>query len=145
MSSLFNAVMLALSAIARAKARAALTVLGILIGVAAVVIVTALGAGVQERITGQIKSLGSNAIFVLSQSNQSSGARRARGGGGRLSESDAKAILREATSISAAVPYLQAQAQVVLGDKNVSTTVAGTSRAYLDVRGFTIAAGSNFT
>ncbi len=145
MSGVANAVALALAAIARAKVRALLTVLGILIGVAAVVIVTALGTGVQERITNQIKSLGSNAIYVFPQSNRSSGARGARGGGGRLSEADGKAILRESTSVSAAVPYSQAQSQVVLGDRNISTTVAGSSAGYLGVRGFNIAAGANFT
>ena len=78
MSRLFDAVLLALAAVVRAKGRAALTVLGILIGVAAVVIVTALGTGVKDRIANQIKSLGSNIIFVFSQPNQSSGARIAR-------------------------------------------------------------------
>ena len=145
MSGIGNAISLALAAIARAKVRAVLTVLGILIGVAAVVIVTALGTGVQERITNQIKSLGSNVIFVFPQSNRSSGARGARGGGGRLTEADGKAIVRESTSVSAAVPYSQAQSQVVLGDHNISTTVAGSSTGYLAVRGFTIAAGANFT
>jgi len=145
MNGIANAIALALAAIARAKVRALLTVLGILIGVAAVVIVTALGTGVQERITNQIKSLGSNAIYVFPQSNRSSGAKGARGGGGRLTEGDGKAILRESTSISAAVPYSQANSQVVLGDRNISTTVAGTSTGYLTVRGFTIAAGANFT
>ena len=66
MIRLWNAFLLALSAVVRGKARAALTVLGILIGVAAVVIVTALGTGVKDRIETQIKSLGSNIIFVWS-------------------------------------------------------------------------------
>jgi putative ABC transport system permease protein len=145
MTRFWNAVFLALAAVVRRKGRAALTVLGILIGVAAVVIVTALGTGVQERIETQIKSLGSNIIFVWSQPNQSSGARAARGGAGRLTEADGKAILREATSVAAVVGFLQAQAQVVAGDKNVATVIAGSSRGYLAVRGFTVGAGSNFT
>ncbi len=141
---LWNAVILAFTAIAGAKVRTVLTVLGILIGVAAVVIVTALGTGVQERITAQIKSLGSNVIYIFPQANQSSGARGVRGAG-RLTEADGKAILREAISVGSIVPSLQAQAQLVLGDKNVATIVVGTVRGYLEVRGFTIAAGSNFT
>ena len=145
LSRLFAAVALALAAVARGKARAALTVLGILIGVAAVVIVTALGTGVKERIETQIKSLGSNVIFIWSQPNQSSGARGARGAAGRLTEADGKAIMREATSVGTVVGFLQAQAQVVAGDKNVATMVAGSTRNYLAVRGFTIATGSNFT
>jgi putative ABC transport system permease protein len=145
MSRLLAAVALALFTVARGKARAALTVLGILIGVAAVVIVTALGTGVKDRIETQIRSLGSNIIFVWSQPNQSSGARGARGAAGRLTEADGKAILREATSVGKVVGFLQAQAQIVAGDKNVATTVAGSSREYLAVRGFSVAAGSNFT
>jgi len=145
MSRLLNAVALALAAVLGAKGRAALTVLGVLIGVAAVVIVTALGTGVKERIANQIKSLGSNIIFVWSQPNQSSGARVARGIAGRLTEADGKAILREATSVGAVVGFLQAQAQIVAGDKNVATMVAGSSRGYLEVRGFTVATGANFT
>ncbi len=140
-----NALGLAFAAIVRAKVRAVLTVLGILVGVAAVVIVTALGTGVQDRIAGQIKSLGSNMIWVFPQPNQTSGARGARGGGGRLTENDGKAILREATSVASVVPYMQAQVQVVIGDRNIATTVAGSTRAYFEVRGFTIAQGSNFT
>jgi putative ABC transport system permease protein len=140
-----NALGLAFAAIVRAKVRAVLTVLGILVGVAAVVIVTALGTGVQDRISGQIKSLGSNMIWVFPQPNQTSGARGARGGGGRLTENDGKAILREATSVASVVPYMQAQVQVVIGDRNIATTVAGSTRAYFEVRGFTIAQGSNFT
>jgi putative ABC transport system permease protein len=145
MTRFLSAVRLALAAVARSKVRAALTVLGILIGVAAVVIVTALGTGVKDRIETEIKGLGSNIIFVWSQPNQSSGARAARGAGGRLTDGDARAILREATSVGAVVGYLQAQAQVIVGDKNVATTVAGTSRGYLAVRGFSVAKGSNFT
>src|SRR5438046_9205324 len=121
MTRIWNVLALAFAAIVRGKARAALTVLGILIGVAAVVIVTALGTGVKDRIETQIKSLGSNIIFVWSQPNQSSGARAARGTAGRLTEADGRAILREATSVEAVVGFLQAQAQIVVGDQNVTT------------------------
>jgi putative ABC transport system permease protein len=89
--------------------------------------------------------LGSNVIFVFPQPNQRSGARGVRGGGGRLTEADGRAILREATSVSAVVPFLQAQAQVVAVDKNVSTNVVASTRRYLEVRGFSLAYGSNFT
>jgi putative ABC transport system permease protein len=144
MSHLVNALAMALSAVVRAKGRTALTVLGILIGVAAILIVSALGSGVDERIAAQIKSLGSNVIFIWSQPNPSSGARSARTLG-RLTEADGKAILREATSVAAVVGFLQAQSQVVAGDKNVSTMVVGSSTGFLAVRGYSIAAGANFT
>jgi putative ABC transport system permease protein len=145
MTGLWGSITLALTAIARAKVRAALTVLGILIGIAAVVIVTALGTGVERRIHSQIQSLGSNVIFVWPQSTQRSGARGARGSSGRLTEADGRAISREATSVGAVVPFLQAQAQVVAGDRNVLTNVVASSRRYLEVRGFSLAEGANFT
>jgi len=145
MTRLFASLLLALTAIFHAKGRAALTVLGILIGIAAVVIVSALGTGVQQRVKSQIESLGSNVIFVFPQSNQRSGARGARGGGGRLTENDGRAIVREATSVSTVVPFLQAQAQVVALEKNVMTNVVASTRRYLEVRGFSVASGANFT
>jgi putative ABC transport system permease protein len=144
MSRLANALATALSAVARSKGRTALTVLGILIGIASIVVVSALGDGVDQRIGAQIRSLGSNVIFIWSQTNQSSGARSARILG-RLTEADGKAILRESTSVSAVVGYLQAPSQVVAGDKNVATTVVGTSRGFLAVRGYNIAEGASFT
>ena len=93
--------------------RAALTVLGILIGVAAVVVVTALGDGARESVGSQIESLGSNFIIVFPQQSNASGARGAQGGGVRLTEDDGKAIEREAVSIAAVAPVLRAQAQFV--------------------------------
>lgn len=138
------AVALAFSALGRAKGRSLLTVLGILIGVAAVVVVTALGTGVREKVAGEIRSLGSNAIFVWGKWNHPSGARRQLVGG-RLTEGDARAILQEATSVSRVVPFLSAQAQVVAGDRNVPTAIVGTSRGYLDVRGYHVARGDMFT
>jgi putative ABC transport system permease protein len=141
---LLAAVAIALAAIGRAKGRALLTILGILIGVAAVVIVSALGTGVRERVMSQLQSLGSNAIFIWGRWHAPSGARRQQTGG-RLSEGDGKAIVREATSVASVVPFLSAQVQVVAGDRNVSTSVIGSSRGYLDVRGYKLAHGSNFT
>lgn len=145
MTRWLSALGIAFAAIARAKVRAALTVLGILIGVAAVVIVTALGSGVQEKVESQIKSLGSNSIFIFPQATQTSGVRTRAGAGGRLTEADGRAIAREANSIAAVVPFLSAQAQVVAGERNVATSVMGTTRGYFEVRGFTVAVGSSFT
>ena len=74
--------------------------LGILIGVAAVVTVTALGSGARENVSKQIESIGSNFIIVFPQNAQASGARGAQGSGARLTEEDGRAILRESTSIA---------------------------------------------
>jgi putative ABC transport system permease protein len=129
---------LAARAIWRAKLRAALTILGILIGVAAVVLVSALGTGVRAKIAEQILSLGSNTIYVFPQANQTSGARGRPGAGGRLTEADGRAIAREAPSVLAVVPLSSASALVVAADKNVSTTIYGSTRGYFAVRQFEI-------
>ncbi|HTJ85289.1 MAG TPA: ABC transporter permease [Polyangiaceae bacterium] len=139
MRGFFVAFRIALRAIARSKLRAALTVLGILIGVAAVVIVVALGTGTRDAITRRFSTLGANIIFIWPQATQSSGARQTNQG--RMTEGDADAILKEAQSIANVVPWNVTGAQVVVGDRNWPTQVMGTVRAYLDVRGFSIARG----
>ncbi|MBI5536910.1 MAG: ABC transporter permease [Deltaproteobacteria bacterium] len=129
----------------RSKLRALLTILGILIGVAAVVIVTALGTGVQDKVVKSIQSLGSNTILIISRPAQRSGARGKAGVGGRMTEADGQAILREATSVAAVVPMVSAPAQVVFGDRNTSTAVIGTTRDYLKVRSYELERGEMWT
>jgi putative ABC transport system permease protein len=143
MRMLWNALMLALSAIARNKTRSALTVLGILIGVAAVVIVTALAGGASKEVGSSIEGFAANALFINPQPVQSSGARSKSTG--RLTESDAKAIVREAVSVDKAAPFLSTQVQIVNGDRNVSTTVIGTNLAYFPIRKFNVNRGDLWT
>ncbi len=143
MMAILAAIRLALRAIIRAKLRSSLTVLGILIGVAAVVIVVALGTGVQKQILGSISNLGSNLIYIFPQSTQSSGIRDKDSN--RLTESDGRALLRDATSIADVVPFSSSGAQVIAADENVVTQVMGTTRSYLEVRGFSIDKGRMFT
>ncbi len=133
------AIRIAFRAIARSKLRAALTVLGILIGVAAVVIVVALGTSTRDAITRRFSTLGANIIFIFPQATQSSGAKQNTMG--RMTEADGEAIAKEAQSVASVVPWNVTGAQVVVGDRNWPTQVMGTTRAYLDVRGFTIAKG----
>ncbi|NUO49198.1 MAG: FtsX-like permease family protein [Polyangiaceae bacterium] len=143
MRALFAAIRLSLRAIGRAKVRASLTILGILIGVAAVVVVVALGNAVRDQVIGQINSLGANIIFVFPQDTRSSGARtqpRAR-----LTEDDAAAILREATSVSAVSVHSSTSAQLVAADRNFSTQVMGVGENYLQIKGFTLSEGSMFS
>jgi putative ABC transport system permease protein len=138
-----SALWLALRTIYRSKLRAALTILGILIGVAAVVVVTALGTGVRERIGQQVEDLGSNTIYVFAQPTQVSGAKNK--GLGRITETDGRAMVREATSLSAVAPFSSTQSQVVYGDRNVATSIMGSTRDYFVVRKFPIARGSLWT
>jgi len=143
MMAMLAAIRLALRAIVRAKLRSSLTVLGILIGVAAVVIVVALGTGVQQQILGRISNLGANVIFIWPQATQSSGV-RSKDSGNRLTENDGRALAREASSLADVVPFSSSGAQVIAGDQNVVTQVMGTTRNYLDVRGFSIGKGRMF-
>jgi putative ABC transport system permease protein len=138
-----GAIRLALSAIVRNKLRAALTVLGILIGVTAVVIVTALAGGASESVGSQIDSFGSNLIFINPETVQSSGARGKVTG--RLTENDARAVAREAVSVERVAPWLSTAGQVVYGDKNAATMMAGTTVAYFPIRRFRIAKGEMWT
>jgi putative ABC transport system permease protein len=137
-----DSIRIALRAIVKNKLRAALTVLGILIGVASVVVITALGDGARTSVGSQIESLGSNFIIVFPQQSNASGARGAQGGGVRLTEEDGRVIKREAVSIAAVAPVLRAQAQFVYMDKNVSTSALGTNRDYFTVRSWKVKSGA---
>jgi len=142
MRAFFDGIRLALRAIARSPMRASLTVLGILIGVAAVVTVTALGAGARDNVSQQIQSIGSNFVIVFPQNAQASGARGIQGSGARLTEEDGRVILRESTSVVAIAPALRSLAQIVYGDRNWSTNVVGTTLSYLQVRTWNVERGT---
>jgi putative ABC transport system permease protein len=142
-ATLFGALRSALGAISRNKLRAVLTVLGVFIGITAVVVVMAAGTSTTATIGGEIDSLAANALFVFPQPVQASGARSKVVG--RLTESDGRAISREAVSVSGAAPWLSTSGQVVYGDRNWSTTLAGTTLAYFPIRRFTVASGSMWT
>jgi putative ABC transport system permease protein len=135
---------LALRSISRSTLRASLTILGILIGVAAVVTVTALGAGARDRVSDQIQGMGSNVIMIAPQSAAASGARGALGAGARLTEDDGKAIAREAVSVAAVAPALRARAQFIAGERNWSAQVIGSNRAFFVVRNWGVKTGEQW-
>jgi putative ABC transport system permease protein len=143
MKSALAAFRIALRAIARSKLRASLTVLGILIGVAAVVIVVSLGASVRQRVMGEIQTLGANIIYIWPQSTQASGARQNETG--KLTEDDGEAIEREATSVARITPFSSAAAQVLSSDQNATTQVMGSNRSYFEVRSYSFAKGGPWT
>jgi putative ABC transport system permease protein len=140
---LLGALRLALSAIARNKMRAALTVLGIFIGITAVVIVTAAAASATDAVGNAIDSVAANALYVSPQPAQASGARSK--GVGRLTEGDGRAIVRDAVSVSGVAPWLSTQGQVVYADKNWATTMIGTGLSFFPIRRYRIANGSAWT
>jgi putative ABC transport system permease protein len=120
-------------------------VLGILIGVAAVVTVTALGAGARDNVGAQIQSIGSNFIIIWPERALASGARAATGAGLRLTEDDGLAIKRDDVSVLAISPVLSTRAQIVFGDKNWSTNAQGVTRDYFTVRNWALSRGSLWT
>ncbi len=142
---MIRAILMAFRAITRNLLRAGLTVLGILIGVAAVVIVTALGSGARDSVASQIQSIGSNVVIVFPERAQVSGARGGQGTGNRLTEDDGRAIVREAVSVAAVAPALRARAQVVNAEKNVSTSVVGSTTAFFTVRNWKVVRGDKWT
>ena len=143
MTLLLGAIRLALSAIARNKLRAALTVLGILIGVTAVVMVTALAGGASASVGDQIDSFAANALFINPENVQQSGVRSKTPG--RLTENDMRAISREAVSVTHVAPWLSTMGQVVYNDKNVATLLVGTTREYFPIRRFEVGKGELWT
>jgi putative ABC transport system permease protein len=134
---------IALRALAVNKMRSALTMLGIVIGVGAVIVMIAVGAGAQARVEEQIRSLGSNLLLVMPGSTTSGGVRMGFGSGSTLTEDDVLAINREIPEAIAA-PALRGSAQVIWGNSNWSTQIYGTTPEYLDVRQWPLVSGRSF-
>jgi putative ABC transport system permease protein len=133
----------ALHSLAVNKLRSALTMLGIVIGVAAVIVMIAVGAGAQARVEEQIRALGSNLLLVMSGATTAGGVRLGFGSNPTLSEDDVLAINREIPEALAA-PALRGSAQLIWGNTNWSTQVYGVTPEYLDVRQWALAAGRSF-
>lgn len=143
--AILGAFRLALRALARNKLRASLTVLGILIGVAAVVAMTALGEGAKAKVTSQMQSLGANMVVVFPGASSNAGARGATGTAATLTEDDAEAIKRECPSVKEVAAASGAAAQVVYEDQNYATRVNGTTLDYLKVRAWNVTHGRPWT
>jgi putative ABC transport system permease protein len=125
--------------------RSALTMLGIIIGVGAVVAMIAVGSGAKQRISEQIASMGSNLLIVLSGSSTSGGLRFGSGTVPTLTVDDAKAILTEIPAVRYVAPTLGGGAQVVFGNQNWSTIVNGTTPEALEIREWPLSSGRSFT
>ena len=136
---------IAFKALGRNKMRSGLTMLGIIIGVAAVIAMIAIGSGAKARIQEQIASMGSNLLIVLSGSATSGGFRWGSGSVPTLTVEDAKAIAAECWAVKYSAPVLQGITQVVYGNQNWSTiTFASTPEALL-IRDWPVAKGRAFT
>lgn len=122
--------------------RSFLTMLGIIIGVSAVIIMVAMGAGAQQEVDDQIKSLGGNVFFVMGSRRNSGGARSTSVV--RINEDDANLIQSQITGIKAAAPYLSSTGQVIFGNLNWSTNINGIDNRYFQVRDWEMTAGREF-
>jgi putative ABC transport system permease protein len=126
------------------KMRSTLTMLGIVIGVAAVIAMIAIGGGAQQRLQEQIASLGSNLLIVVPGSIIQSGARLGAGNAQTLTEQDARAITTEIPDVAFAAPLTRSNAQVVFGNTNWATNINGVYNDYFDVREWNLAEGRFF-
>ena len=127
------------------KLRSALTMLGIVIGVGAVITMVAVGAGTQARVAEQIQSLGSNMIIVLSGSITAGGVRMGSGSRLTITEDDAWAIQREIRTVTAAPPTSRGSAQIVYGNLNWATSVQGVTGDFFTAREWDVADGRLFS
>ncbi len=121
--------------------RSGLTMLGIIIGVAAVIAMVAVGAGASRKISDFIASIGSNIIMVVPGATTAGGVRMGSGTQSTLTMSDAEAIARECSAVSDVAPVLSGVAQVVFGNQNWSTGVSGTTPGMLTGRDWNISSG----
>jgi len=126
------------------RLRTFLTMLGMMIGVGAVVIMMAVGQGAQYAVMLSINAMGSNLFIVLSGAPTSSGARTGSGNAVSLTMQDAE-LIEELEGVSGAAPVRMSSAQLVFGPSNWNTSVLGTSPSYLDVRGWNLSDGYVFS
>jgi putative ABC transport system permease protein len=145
MNKLIASMRIALRALKVNRTRSALTMLGIIIGVAAVIAMVGVGAGATARIQEQIQSIGSNLIIVLPGSISSNGVRLGSGAVVTLTEDDAKAIAAECPSVSAVAPTVRGGVQVVYGNSNWATNAQGVTPDYMTIRDSSMMSGQFFT
>jgi putative ABC transport system permease protein len=142
--NLFMTVRIALRALAANTLRSILTMLGIIIGVAAVITMIAVGNGATERVQAQMKGLGSNIMLVIPGGVTQGGVRLGAQTGQGLTEEDAYAIAREVPEVQVAAPSSRTGAQVVAGNTNWSTSILGTTNDYLEAREWPLSDGRSF-
>ncbi len=132
---------IALRALARNKLRAFLTMLGIIIGVGAVIAMVAIGEGAKATIRAQISALGTNVLIVLPGSNVQGGVRAGTGNVTTLVDSDARAMTRELRSVAYASPVMRRQDQLIAGNLNWGSLVQGVAPEFEQIRDWQIDAG----
>ena len=139
-----NILLSAFRALYRNKMRSFLTMLGIIIGVAAVIVMLAIGQGAQHSVKEQILSLGTNILIILPGSQQQGGIRVGAGSMTTLTEEDAIAIARECPAVEYVSPGTRAGGQIIAGNLNWSAVIEGVGASYLDIRKWKLASGEFF-
>ena len=136
---------IALRALARNKLRSALTMLGIIIGVSAVIAMVGIGNGAQKEVQNRIAAMGTNLLYVSAGSVNMGGTHLGAGATQTLVSSDVTAILSEAPAVANAAPVSSASTQLVFGNQNWATTVTGTEPQYFDIRDWAFSQGDTFS
>jgi putative ABC transport system permease protein len=145
MKHIISSMRIAFRSLRMNKLRSGLTMLGIIIGVAAVIATVAIGSGATQRIQEQIASVGSNLIIILPGSTTSSGLRLGSGNAVTLSEADAKDLAAQCPDIAIATPTVRGGAQVVFENNNWATIIFGITPDYLIIRDLSVADGAAFS
>jgi putative ABC transport system permease protein len=140
-----NLLKVAIKSILKARMRSLLTALGIIIGVAAVVVMVAIGDGAQAQVEQQISALGSNLIIIFPGSSTAGGVRMGAGSINRFTMEDVKMIQDEATLIKAVTPIVRTGGQVIGGVGNWSTQIQGVATNFQEVKDWSLASGDFFT
>ena len=145
MDMLKTVISLALRGLLAYKARSLLTMLGIIIGIGAVIVMISVGRGANSSIQQQINNLGANMLIVYSGSSNRGGARGGYGSKPTLRIQDAEAVIRECPAVMDVTHITSRSAQLVNGEKNWSTTVSGTTASFTLVRDWPVQDGEFFT
>jgi len=140
-----NLTKIAWGALMRNKFRAFLTMLGIIIGVASVIAMLAIGQGSKKSIQGQMSSMGSNLVFVMPGSQQKGGAMMGNSNAQTLTLADAEAIQKQCENITAVSPEVRSSGQAVFGNKNWPTSIYGSNEDYLSIKKIDVKSGRMFT
>jgi putative ABC transport system permease protein len=138
---------IAFRALARNKSRAALTMLGIIIGVSAVIVMVSIGQGAQATVQAQIEGMGTNLLFISAGSQNVGGVRSGNGdtGTNTLTVEDLEAIKREVPSVALVSPVVNSRSQLVAGNQNWSTSIQGVSEQFPEIRKWAVQSGDFFT
>src|SRR5665647_327405 len=140
-----NSIKIALNALKRNKSRAFLTMLGIIIGVASVIVMLAIGQGSKKSIQDTMSSMGTNLIFAMPGAEQKGGVRMGNSDAQTMKLADVEAIEKNCPAISDVSPEVRSSGQAVLGNQNWPTSIYGVNNKYFNIKKYTIGRGRTFT